>query len=123
MAKDARVRYWARRGGWEYFGTPVDRGQIVELQGAINDEKLIRLGFVAELEKGMDLVQCGRCGKEFVGNGERTAHGELRHLVKPDWVSDEEWELEQEKKIEHAHDLADKLAPLNLAATKASAKS
>lgn len=79
MAKSAApARYWARRP-LTYLGVELDRGQVLALKGGPNDERLVRLGYVAELDPHAELVTCADCGAEFVGISERTGHGEARH--------------------------------------------
>ncbi|MFA9204994.1 MAG: hypothetical protein ACEQSH_00915 [Bacteroidia bacterium] len=107
-------RYVARRGGFQYSGQPLDRGQVLTLAGATNDEKLIRLGYVVLLERNTDLYTCAECGQEFIGISERTGHGDLRHRrreLSPDEedARDERMERQQEQ-----------VAPLFLDKTKAS---
>lgn len=71
--------YWSR-GGFGYGKhETTDTGQIVELTGAANDEKLVRLGHFREIEKGTKPVQCGRCGLLFIGDGYLVRHGQRRH--------------------------------------------
>jgi hypothetical protein len=65
-----------------YGGSPADRGRILELAGARNDEKLIRLGFLAPVTKKVqlrDLPMCGTCGAYFAEEGFLTTHGDLHH--------------------------------------------
>lgn len=107
-------RYVARRGGFQYNGKPLDRGQVLILAGATNDEKLIRLGYVTLLERHADLYTCAACGKEFVGITERTAHGDERHRVR-DLDPDEE-DAREERRERRENDVA----PLFLDKTKAS---
>lgn len=71
-------RYWARRP-MGYSGADFDRGQVLALAGATNDEKLIRLGYVTEVERNATTYTCSHCQGEFIGIAERTAHGDYRH--------------------------------------------
>ncbi len=64
---------------FDYAGRSYDRGQLISLQGFPNDERLIRLGYVAELEKGAEIYECGHCDGRFTGLRERTHHGDKRH--------------------------------------------
>lgn len=78
-ARNAKTtRHWARRP-FKYAGVDMDRGQVFELIGAINDEKLVRLGYCDELDPKTELHTCAECGAEFIGIGERTGHGAKRH--------------------------------------------
>lgn len=69
---------WARRS-FGYDGADIDRGQIFRLKGMRLDEKLVRLGYVQELERDAEHYQCAECGAEFIRIEYRTAHGDLRH--------------------------------------------
>ncbi|MBP9027299.1 MAG: hypothetical protein KBH81_14275 [Phycisphaerae bacterium] len=64
-----------------YSSKDIDRGQVFELAGARNDEKLLRLGYL-EAWKGKrnDLHECAACGALFVGGNEREGHYEKRHV-------------------------------------------
>jgi len=106
-------RYFARRGGFDYAGQPVDRGLVLWLVGALNDEKLVRLGYVAELPPKAETYRCAVCGAEFIGIGERTAHGDARHRVRDLTPDEEDAREERRERIEND------LAPLYLDKTKA----
>jgi hypothetical protein len=74
------TRAFARRGGFEYLGKPLDFGQLFELAGARNDEKLVRLGYVQEWTgKPKDAAKCRVCGAEFISESYRDRHGNARH--------------------------------------------
>jgi hypothetical protein len=106
-------RYVARRGGFEYAGQPIDRGLIFPLAGGMNDEKLVRLGYVTLLEGKAETYRCAVCGAEFVGISERTGHGDLRHKQRSLTPEEEDrFEDRQEKQNEQ-------LGPLYLDKTKA----
>ena len=66
---------------FEYDGETgvLDRGQVIELQGHRNDEKLVNLRFLAPCTPGQELVQCGTCGKWFVDENARQNHGDRVH--------------------------------------------
>lgn len=71
------ISRWDR---WQYAGKNIDRGQIVEMAGALNDEKLLRLGYVIEVtEKSPRLLECGECGAKFLEDAARLAHGRRWH--------------------------------------------
>jgi len=103
----ARKRYWARRP-FTYAGQELDRGQIVELVGARNDEKLVRLGYFAPVERKGETSRCAECGAEFIGLTERDYHGDKRHSGKVLTPEEEDRRLEREEK------LMEQLAPLNV---------
>jgi len=98
---------WARRP-FTYAGQELDRGQITELVGARNDEKLVRLGYLAPVEGKAEIYQCAVCGAEFIGYAEREYHGDKRHSDKVRTPEDEIRMLEREEK------LMEEVAPLNL---------
>jgi hypothetical protein len=106
-------RYYARRGGFDYAGRPVDRGLVLQLVGALNDEKLVRLGYFAPLEAKAETYQCAACGAEFIGISERTAHGDARHRVRDLTPDEEDAREDRRERIEND------MAPLYLDKTKA----
>jgi hypothetical protein len=79
-----------RRGGsWHYNGHPSDPGLLLTLDGAVNDEKLIRLGFLAPVRNAQKIEKyprCGECGEYFETEQERTAHGDRRHAARPERI-------------------------------------
>lgn len=81
MPAGQKTFHVARWDKWDYAGKPVDRGQIVDLQGAINDEKLLRLGYITEVTTSSNsrVLECGECGAKFLQDANRTAHGRRRH--------------------------------------------
>lgn len=84
-ATEKASRMWAR---WpmDYGARPevtLDPGQVFVLQGMPNDEKLVRLGYCAPLDKTATIYACAECGAEFVGVSERTQHGRRRHRDAP----------------------------------------
>jgi hypothetical protein len=58
---------------------PLDRGQVVELRGHVNDAKLLNLRYLAPCTPGQELLQCGVCGRLFIDDVARTIHGDRRH--------------------------------------------
>jgi hypothetical protein len=80
MAKKPDL-YYARRPFGYTDDLYVDQGQVVELAGAINDEKLTRLGYFEKLpEEQRDvLVTCGECGQRFLSPHFRDRHGDRQH--------------------------------------------
>ena len=80
MAKSVGERrlYFARRP-FGYLGTELDREQLCQLAGALNDEKLVRLGYVAEWPEGQKPVECRYCAGKFLTTTGRDAHGRKRH--------------------------------------------
>lgn len=108
-------RVYARRPH-QYGGKELDRGQVIELSDLRNDEKLIRLGYLAEVPKNTTLKECGECGEKFVDEDCRNGHCKDRHDERFQDLSPEEEderEIAREKKIEA-------VAPLFLDKTKAS---
>jgi hypothetical protein len=87
------VLYYARRP-FLYCGRAYDRGEVLELQGARTDEKLVRIGYVAlvsEAHPGIrapHLPECGPCGggRRFVKPGFLEAHGDERHRRRPEEI-------------------------------------
>jgi len=75
---DNRPLFWARRP-IQYGQTQLDRGAIMRLAGKINDEKLVRLGYLAPLPEGHESSECGDCGTEYYDSLMRDGHVKLRH--------------------------------------------
>jgi len=100
-------RYWARRP-FTYAGQELDRGQITELVGARNDEKLVRLGYFAPVERKAEIYRCALCGAEFISYAEREYHGNKQHSGKVLTPEEEDRRLEREER------LMEELAPLNV---------
>ena len=73
-------RYYATRS-FGYAGKTLDRGQVIELAGVQNDEKLVRLGYFEEwIGKPSDEVECPEGGERFIDRRTFEAHYEKRHL-------------------------------------------
>lgn len=109
--------FYARRS--MTYGRPgnerqFDRGQLLELQGLINDEKLVRLGYVASAPKRATVVQCGQCGAEFVTDEGLASHGRERHTNRS--LSPREEDARADKRAA----MEDEVAPLDLSKTAAS---
>jgi len=109
--------YFARRSmtyGRNGAEQILDRGQILTLSGLINDEKLVRLGYVALVSKGVAIVECGKCGAKFATDEGLSSHGRERHRnlkLTP---------KEEDERTDKRHKLEDAIAPLDLTKTKAS---
>ena len=113
----SEAMYYARRG--LTYGRPgnekrLDRGQLLELEGLINDEKLVRLGYVAQANKRATIVQCGTCGAEFVTDEGLMSHGRERHTARSLSPQDEDKREDAREKMEN------EVAPLDLTKTAAS---
>lgn len=109
----AGSKVWAKRP-IGYNSQEIDRGQVFELAGARNDEKLLRLGYVEEWPgKPKDLVECAACGAQFIGGDERRGHYEKRHVrvLSPE---------EEDSRAEREERFLAEVAPLHLEKTEAS---
>lgn len=100
MASAKEQRYVAR---WPMdYGVKatvsLDAGQVFTLEGARNDEKLLRLGYCRPMERGETTYACGECGAEFIGVAERTAHGQKRHRGYELTPAQEDEEAEREER-------------------------
>lgn len=91
-------RYYATRS-FGYAGKTLDRGQIIELAGVQNDEKLVRLGYFEEWNgKPSDEVECPEGGEHFIDRRTFEAHYEKRHVVRREsdpYIEDEQEEREE----------------------------
>jgi len=114
MAKNDKPLHWATRP-FDYGSLSLDRGQIFDMTGARNDEKLLRLGYVEVYDGGRDaLAQCSECGALFVGHNMRIGHHEKRHAQRhltPD---------EQDRLAEREERMLEKVAPIKFDQTEAS---
>lgn len=73
------ARRVAARRAMGYGELQLVRGQIFELVGGINDEKLVRLHYVVEIAPAATGELCPECGVEFVSPPERDAHLRAAH--------------------------------------------
>lgn len=81
----AKEELYVVRRRFPFYGTiPGDTGLVMPLAGYVNDEKLIRLGFLEKLDGRRDLVECGTCGQRFLSGQYRDAHGDRQHNEKLD---------------------------------------
>lgn len=106
-------KVWAKRP-IGYGTQEIDRGQVFDLAGARNDEKLLRLGYIAPYEgKPKDLVECAACGAQFIGGDERRGHYEKRHVraLSPE---------EEDARADREERFLTEVAPLHLEKTEAS---
>lgn len=124
---NGRLLYWARRA-FDYLGESLDRGQIVSLQGALNDKKLDRLGYITALRRTDQVFPCRYCASQFVDLNTLNAHGAKRHSDKerradvpfsPRGATVDENAAETQA-FEKEQKAADQIAPLNLDKTAAS---
>lgn len=81
------AQYYVRRGPTLQYGPKVpedilDMDQVFSLRGEKNDERLVRLGFVAVVSPRAVVVQCGQCGAKFINEGALEQHGRRRHDAK-----------------------------------------
>lgn len=90
--KGVNFYIWMKDGeGKSYGGSPVARGQVLELRGLPNDAKLMQAGYVEKLEK-QQLTQCLHCGVWFIADQYKQLHSEFVHPG----ASDEEVDLGDE---------------------------
>lgn len=90
-------------------GTPVDHGQLIHLLGGVNEEKLLRIGYIAPHDNS-DPVVCGECGAMFISDMYRTMHGNKRHRPQVVWVDPASRDEADAKEFKRG----DRLAPLHL---------
>lgn len=64
--------------GYGRYGN-LSRGQVFTLEGAPNDDRLLRLGHVVRIGAKDEVYACGDCGAEFAAPGYRDAHGRIAH--------------------------------------------
>lgn len=99
---------WARRP-FQYGDKNLDRGQVFELSGARNDERLLRLGYCEETKrKKGELSECSACGALFVGGNERAGHYERVH-VRVNLTPDEE-----DRRFDRQEKFLEEVAPIYL---------
>ncbi|MFW9991923.1 MAG: hypothetical protein ACFFD4_07665 [Candidatus Odinarchaeota archaeon] len=76
-----------------YNDEELEPGQVFEMIGGRNDEKLLSFGHAVRVEKRAEVLDC-MCGRSFVGEGNLRVHqmGD-KHPKEPLEISDEEPEL------------------------------
>ena len=104
--------YMARRS-FGYGDRKLDRGEVLQLAGAKNDEKLIRLGYV-QAWKGKKAVECGLCQRRFTDEATRATHGQFSHDEAPRDAREEDQLDDRRERYEQT------VAPLYLDKTAAS---
>ena len=57
-----------------YNGTPKDRGEVFQLKGCRNDDKLLGLRYVLPFDPKQSTHQCPHCGRKFVAETFYTSH-------------------------------------------------
>lgn len=88
---------------------------MLDLRGTKNDEKLLRLGYIAEVPKDTVLKECARlCGAWFIDEQTRNEHFEKRHLKQSLPIG------EQEVADSQRDEMLEQLAPVYMDRTKAS---
>jgi hypothetical protein len=87
----------------------------MSLEGLINDEKLVRLGYLAQATKGIAVVSCGTCGAKFTTDEALASHGRERHATRPALTPKDE-----DKRVDKRLAMEDEIAPLDLTKTAAS---
>lgn len=92
------TKVWARRP-FGYANQQLDRGQIFELQGKRNDDRLVSYKYVEEVPKGTEIKTCSECGGEFIGESYRRTHGEKRHPTVPRTIEEEERLADREERV------------------------
>lgn len=110
MAKKT-VFYHVRRP-MGYLGKQLDFGQLIKLEGARNDDKLVSMAYVAEWDGDIkDAVECSSCGEKFISGNTRIAHHKKRHTKMTEQEEDELLEKEDRRLTRDA--------PLNITPVKA----
>lgn len=71
-------QFYARRP-FGYDDLDLDVGQIIELHGCVNDEKLIRLNYLCQIPARTTPMPCRYCGESFIGLQYLNGHGHKRH--------------------------------------------
>src|SRR5213595_361959 len=98
----------------EYAGQKLDRGQLFEMRGLVNDDKLVRLEYVYVVDKKTSILQCGVCGAEFIDLTTQNEQGNRSHrnrFMTPD---------EEDRQFDQQENMLNEVAPLNLENTSAS---
>lgn len=113
MAGKADLKRYVARRPFDYGRLSLDRGQVFELAGAPNDERLVRLGFVAQHDDSVTAI-CSVCGGEFIGESERRGHGDKQHSGRQLSPFEEDQRAEREERQ------LQQIAPLHLEKSAAS---
>lgn len=73
---------------FDYHGEQYDPGQILRIADPNWESQwLVGLGYVTELPKDMDRLECAACHRKFVDHRTLNRHGDKRHG--PDWREDD----------------------------------
>lgn len=75
--------------GFTYTGKPLDHGEVFELTGQVNDQKLIDLGYIARVPDYARLARCEVCGARFLSHSAGTRHATRSHGPKARAVSED----------------------------------
>ena len=75
------MQYKARRP-FGYGGQDLEEGQLFDLAGLRNDEKLIRLRFCEKVGRKDETFPCSGCGKFFAEEGSLRRHQARAHSSK-----------------------------------------
>lgn len=97
--RPSQKRYYARIP-FGYQGKDLDRGQIFNMVGLINDEKLIRVEYAKELNAADPVAHCGVCQAQFISDRLRTEHAKLRHAAH--YETEDQWTEALERQQERA---------------------
>jgi hypothetical protein len=57
----------------------VEPGMVFTLQGFANDQRLLDIGYLQPVEDATPLIECPRCGAQFVGAIMLQRHARRRH--------------------------------------------
>ena len=80
-------KVWARKT-FNYNGSELEQGEVFDLIGARNDEKLLRVGYLEEVKE--EVIHC-TCGKKFVHEVNHLAHNSGPAHPKEPYVLSKAW--------------------------------
>lgn len=115
MMAPTAERYWARRPMGYTDDESWEHGQVVELRGMANDEKLVRLGYVQPLKVSVETFTCAECGRAFIEPSLRTRHGDRAHAPQRSLTPQQE-----DEQATQEEQFLNQVAPLHLQQTAAS---
>lgn len=107
-------RVYARRP-FKYGSHDLAMGEVIEIEGLPNDEKLVRLGYFATVRSKAKTFECNRCGKKFLELGTLDAHGRRDHEIKTKLNP-----AEEDARADRDEAMINQVAPLYLDKTSAS---
>ena len=62
-----------------YGGMNLSQGEVFELQGLRNDDKLLKYSYIKPFAVGDETIDCGTCGRQFAHSSGLNSHNRYEH--------------------------------------------